>query len=118
MTDEILTEEERNQGIEVDDNGIRGRRVKVVMINPFDFVGLLTKGAKFRRYTEIIAGVPIDAEILAMSADTNRHGIMFVIHSDTYPIVPLIEMPPIEALEIQTELKNATKALKTRKKKK
>lgn len=102
---------------EKDEAGNPGRRVKIVMVNPWDFIGLLTKGMKFRRYTEVMQGIPADATVEAMSADTNRHGIMFVISSPTYDFVPVTQMPPIQMLEIQTELKNATKAKRKPRKK-
>lgn len=103
---------------ERDQKRMQDRRVKVIMINPFDFMGLLTKGLEFRRYTKIVKGVPDDAQMLALSADTNRHGIMMVIWSSTYPPVKVGEMPPVELLEIQTELRGATKKSAPKRKKK
>lgn len=103
---------------EMNDKGEPCRRVKIVMVNAYEFVPLLTKGMVFRRYTKMLDGVPADAKLLAMSADTNRHGIMFVIESSEYDLIPLTEMPPIQRLDIQTELKNATKAVRSKRKKK
>lgn len=101
---------------EMNDKGEPCRRVKIVMVNAYEFVPLLTKGMVFRRYTKMVQGIPADAKVLAMSADTNRHGIMFVIESAEYPLVPLVQAPPIQLLEIQTELKNATKSIKGKRK--
>lgn len=99
------------------EDGTPARRVKILMINAYEFVPLFTKGMVFKRYTELINGAPKDAKILAMSGETQRHGILFVVESKEYPLVPLTEIPPIQLVAIQTKLKGATKVKASKRKK-
>ncbi len=88
---------------------IAGRRVKMLMVNPTDFMFLFTKGIEFRKHTKLIKGLPEDAKLISLAAETVRHGIIFVVESATYKEIPINEMPPIEIVEIQHGLPGATK---------
>lgn len=85
------------------------RRAKMLMVNPADFMYLFTKGLEFRKHTKLIAGIPDDAELIAVAAEPVRHAIMLVVKSSTYEPIPIDQMPPIELVEIQTGRIGATK---------
>lgn len=85
------------------------RRAKMLMVNPGDFMFLFTKGLKWRKNTQLIAGIPDDAELIAVAAEPVRHAIMLVVKSSTYEPIPIDQMPPIELVEIQTGRVGATK---------
>lgn len=85
------------------------RKVRMLMVNPSDFLYLFTKGLKVRKRFQIISGVPDDAMLLAISADPIRHAIVLVVQSESYEPIPTTDMPPIEMVEIELGLKDATK---------
>lgn len=93
------------------------RKVKMLMVNPVDFMYLFTKGLEFRKQTKIMEGVPEDATLLTLAADPIRHGIMMVVESETYEPIPINEMPPVEVVSINTGVKDATKKKKVPRKK-
>lgn len=93
------------------------RRAKMLMVNPADFMYLFTKGLEFRKHTKLIAGIPEDAELIAVAAEPVRHAIMLVVKSKTYEPIPINEMPPIELVSIQTGRVGATKKKKQPRKK-
>lgn len=96
---------------------IPNRRVKMLMVNPTDFMFLFTKGLKWRKNTTIIAGVPDDARVIAVAADSMRNGIMLVVESAQYDEVPVNVLPPVEPVGIDVGVRNATKKKKQPRKK-
>jgi hypothetical protein len=102
----------------MEDLKIPTRRVKMLMVNPADFMFLFTKGLVFRKRTRIISGVPEDAKLIALAADSARNGVMLVVESETYDEVPINVLPPVQVVEIDTRtLDDAKKKKATRKKK-
>lgn len=85
------------------------RRAKMLMVNPSDFMFLFTKGLEFRKNTKLIEGIPEDAQLIAVAAEPVRHAVMLVVKSDSYPPIPISEMPPVELVKIQTGVIGATK---------
>ena len=100
------------------DTKVPTRRVKMLMVNPADFMFLFTKGLKFRKNYKIIKGVPEDAQIIAAVADSARNGIMLVVKSAEYDEVPINVLPPVEPVEIDLNaVDKPTKKVVKRKKK-
>lgn len=93
------------------------RRVKMMMVNPADFMFLFTKGMTFRKHTKLIEGLPEDAQLIAIAADSVRNGIMLVVQSESYDPVPATVLPPVEMVKIQTGVVGATKKKKAPRKK-
>lgn len=94
------------------------RRAKMLMVNPTDFMFLFTKGLEFRKHTKLLEGIPEDAVLLAVAAEPVRHGIMLVVQSESYPEIPINQMPPVELVSIKTGITGATKKNKVSRKKK
>jgi hypothetical protein len=99
------------------DAKIPTRRVKMLMVNPADFLFLFTKGLEFRKHTKLLEGVPADAQLIAIAADSVRNGIMLVVQSASYAEVPINVLPPVEPISIDVGVKNATKKKKQPRKK-
>lgn len=93
------------------------RRVKMLMVNPTDFMFLFTKGLTFRKTTKIIDGVPEDAKLIAVAADSSRNGIMLVVESAEYDEVAINVLPPVQPVSIEVGDKSATKKKKAPRKK-
>lgn len=94
------------------------RRVRMLMVNPADFMYLFTEGLVFRKRAELIKGVPDDAVLIAIAADSMRNGIMLVVQSKTFDEIPINELPPVIPVSIQTGVVGATKKKKGPRKKK
>lgn len=93
------------------------RRVRMLMVNPADFMFLFTKGLAFRKRTKIIEGVPEDASLIAVAADSARNGIMLVVESTEYDEIPINVLPPVQVVNIDTRIIGATKKKKAPRKK-
>jgi len=76
------------------------RRVKFLMINPANFMQLFRKGLKLHTGYKVIEGVPADAQIVTITYDNLRNGIVVVVESETYDEVEPGVIPPIEAVSI------------------
>lgn len=86
------------------------RRVKMLMVRPGDFMFLFTKGLRFQKNFKVIKGVPDDAQIIAVAPDSIRNGIMLVVQSKEYKLIPINVLPPVEPVEIDLDgIKDATK---------
>lgn len=94
------------------------RRVKMLMVNPADFMFLFTKGLVFRKRTRIISGLPEDAKLVTIAADSARNGIMLVVESEEYDEVPINVLPPVQVVEIDTRTLEDSKKKKASRKKK
>lgn len=99
------------------DAEIPTRRVKMLMVNPADFMFLFTKGLVFRKRTRIVKGIPEDAKLVAVAADSMRNGIMLVVESSEYEEVPINVLPPVQVVEIDTRTMDEVKKRIVRKKK-
>jgi hypothetical protein len=93
------------------------RKVKMMMVNPADFMFLFTKGMTFRKHTKLIEGLPADAQLIALAADSVRNGIMLVVQSESYEPVRADTLPPVELVRIQTGVIGATKKKASKRKK-
>lgn len=93
------------------------RRVRMLMVNPADFMFLFTKGMLYRKTTRIIEGVPDDARLIAVTADSARNGIMLVVESAEYDEIPINVLPPVQPVSINVGDKSATKKKKAARKK-
>lgn len=94
------------------------RRVRMLMVNPTDFMFLFKKGMVFAKGYKIIDGVPEDAKIIAVAPDSIRNGIMLVVESSTYEEIPINVLPPVQPVSIDLLVKNGTKKKKVPRKKK
>lgn len=88
------------------------RRVKMLMVNPADFMYLFTKGLKVRKGFQLIDGIPDDAVLIQVAADPVRYGIMLVVESESYEPVPVSVMPPVELVGIQLGKGNTKEMVK------
>lgn len=93
------------------------RRVKLLMVNPTDFMYMFTKGLKWRKNWSIIEGVPEDAKVIAITPDSIRNGIMLVVESDSYDEIPINVLPPAEPVSIDMTNRPQKKIPKRKKKK-
>ncbi len=93
------------------------RRVRMLMVQPADFMSLFTKGLVFNKRTELLEGIPDDAKLITLAPDSVRNGVMLVVESSEYEAIPINVLPPVQAVQIHIGVKNATKAKKTRRKK-
>jgi hypothetical protein len=91
------------------DTKIPTRRVKMLMVNPVDFVFLFTKGLRFRKNYVLVEGVPEDAKVITAVADSARNGIMMVVQSEEYDEVPINVMPPVQPISIDMAAVDTTK---------
>lgn len=93
------------------------RRVRMYMVKPADFMFLFTKGLKWRKNTTIVKGCPEDAIVIAVAPDSIRNGIMLVVQSKEFDEIPINVLPPVEPIEIDVGVANATKKKKAPRKK-
>lgn len=96
---------------------IPNRRVRMLMVNPTDFIFLLTEGLRFDKRTQIIKGVPEDAKVIAVAPDSMRNGIMLVVESKEYDEIPINVLPPVQPVQIDIGVPGATKKKKGPRKK-
>lgn len=97
--------------------GVPVRRVKMLMVNPVDFMYLFTKGLEFRKHTKLIEGLPDDALLISVAAEPVRNGIILVVKSESYDPTPLSALLPVELVSISTGMPDATKKKKVPRKK-
>lgn len=107
-------EAERNA--KVNPQGVPMWRVRYLMVNPVDFLKLLTVGMTFAKRAEIIEGVPADAFVRNITVDHVRGGIIFVVESKEYEEVPRTDMPPVQLVSIKQGVEGATKPKKKKRK--
>jgi len=85
------------------------RRVRFLVVNPSDFLMLFTKGLTLAKRMHVFEGVPADAQLVSMTVDHVRGGIILVAQSNEYEHVPLTVMPPIQLVSIRLGVEGATK---------
>lgn len=100
------------------DTKVPTRRVKMLMVNPADFMFLFTKGLVFRKRTRIISGVPDDAKLITVAPDSVRNGIMLVVESEEFDEIPINVLPPVIVVEIDTRTLEDSKKKKASRKRK
>lgn len=77
-----------------------GRRVKLLMVNPPDFMSLFKKGLQVRGGWKLIEGIPKDAKLLTIAYEPARNGVMIVVESAEYELVARDQVPPVQRVEI------------------
>ena len=92
------------------------RRVRFLVVNPTDFLLLLTKGLVLSKRIELLEGVPADAMLVNMTVDHVRGSIVFVVQSSEYDEVELKDMPPVQEVAISQGVKDATKKARSKRK--
>jgi hypothetical protein len=92
-------------------------RRRFLMVNPQDFLQLFTKGLVLSKRMSVFTGVPADAMIVSMTVDHVRGGIMLLCQSDEYEEIPATDMPPVQMVEIELGVKDATKKARSTRKK-
>lgn len=110
-------EEKPALGKEVPEEQVPTRRTRVMMINPVEWMALFTTGLKFAKQTQLIEGVPADAQLIGAAYDIRRDAILLVIESDEYEPVPITKQPPTQLVRIKIGVEGATKKKKATRKK-
>ena len=100
-------EQERNA--KVNEKPIAMHRVRYLMVNPADFLQLFSEGLVLAKRMAVFTGVPADARVKNMTVDHVRGGIILVVESSEYEELPMTDMPPVQLIEIQQGVKDATK---------
>lgn len=114
-----VVQRDENDPEKLKDAKIPTRRVKMLMVNPTDFMFLFTKGLKFRKNYKLVKGVPEDAQVIAVAPDSVRNGIMLVVQSSEYDEVPINVLPPVQPIDIDLDsVDRPTKKAKAPRKKK
>ena len=108
-------EQERNA--KVNEAPVMTHRVRYLMVNPQDFLSLFTEGIVLAKRMRVLTGVPADAKVKNMTVDHVRGGIILVVESSEYEELPMTDMPPVQMVEIEQGVKDATKSAKTKRKK-
>lgn len=84
-------------------------RVRFLIIDPNQFLSIFTKGLVLAKRVRVLKGVPEDAEVVRMTVDHVRGGIILVVRSDEYEEIPINKMPEVQYIEMDLGNKNATK---------
>lgn len=108
-------EAERNK--RANDKPVATRRARFLMINPQDFLMLFTKGLVLAKRISVFTGVPADAQVVSFTTDHVRGGVMLLVTSEEYEEIPMTDIPPVQIVEIEQGVKDATKKAKTKRKK-
>lgn len=116
-TDQEVKEAPKEESPDVEPEVIY-RKVKVLLVNPVDFMYLFVKGMKFRKQTKIMEGLPEDAELVGCAYDAIRGAIMMVVKSEEYEPIPTTDSPPAQFMKIQIGDRKATKKKPVARKKK
>lgn len=93
------------------------RRVRMMMMQPSHFMSMFTKGLVFDKRTEIIEGLPEDAKLISIAADSARNGIMLVVESKEFDEIPINVLPPVIPIRVDIGVIRSTKKKAKRKKK-
>lgn len=114
MTDKKEDKEPKAMGKpqEMFDEKTPTRRVRFLIINPVDFLYLFSKGLVLAKRTQIFEGVPEDAEVVSMTVDHVRGGIILVVKSQEYEPIPMTVLPPVQEIKIRIGVEGATKKRK------
>jgi hypothetical protein len=91
-------------------------RERFLMINPQDFLMLFEQGLVLAKRTKVFTGVPADAKVTGFTVDHVRGGVILIVRSDEYDEIPVTEMRPVQHIEIEIGVKNATKSTKNKRK--
>ena len=92
-------------------------RRRFLIVNPTEFIGFFTKGFVFAKRVKMIEGVPEDAQVVSMTVDHVRNGLVFLVESEEYDEIPMTQMPPVQHISIEFGVQNATKKKKPSRKK-
>ena len=92
-------------------------RRRFLIVNPTEFIGFFTKGFVFAKRIKLIEGVPEDAQVVSMTVDHIRNGLVFLVESAEYDEIPMTQMPPVQHISIELGVQNATKKKSSARKK-
>lgn len=76
------------------------KRYKFLHMTPENFLFLFKEGMKYKKNFAITQGFPEDAKAVAVVANTTTQGIMILVYSEKYDVVPDGEQPPVEKIVI------------------
>lgn len=76
------------------------RKVRMMMVNPADFMSLFGKGLKVRKGFKIIEGLPDDAKLINIAYDAMRGAVQLVVESETFDAIPITVLPPVQVVKI------------------
>lgn len=79
------------------------RRIKLVMVNPANFMSLFKTGMRVKKNFEVVKGIPRDATILTISYDAARAAIIVILESEDFDEVPVGDIPPSIPIEIDVK---------------
>lgn len=100
----------------MNDKFARTRRVKMLMVNPVDFMFLFTKGLRIRAGWKILKGLPADATLVNVAYEPSRGAIILVVESTEYDEVERGVLPPYELIELDVQDKRFRMPDKSKKK--
>lgn len=96
---------------------VETRRVRTMVINPYEFMFLFGEGLVFKKRTTLIEGVPEDAKLIGLTYDTRRDRILMVVESKSYEPCKITDVPPMQPILIDLGVVNATRKKKVPRKK-
>ena len=88
------------------------RRRRFLIVNPTEFLSFFHEGLVLAKRVSVIKGVPADAKVVSMTVDHIRNGIVLLVESEEYELVPMTQMPPVQHIEIRLGVEGATKKKK------
>lgn len=86
------------------------RKIRLLYVDPSQFMSLFKDGMKFREDVKLISGVPLDAKLLAVTYDPTVHGILLVVTSDEYEDVPHGRALPMVQVDLRVGKPTAGKS--------
>ena len=80
---------------------VESRKMKIIFIDPVQFMAFFREGLEIRESYKIIKGIPGDAQILGVSYDVRMNGIVMVVYSEYFEEVEKGAQLPVLPVEIQ-----------------
>lgn len=77
------------------------RKIKLLYVDPGQFMSLFKEGLKVREDFEIVAGLPKDAQVMGVTYEPRVGGILIVIYSETFEETPHGEILPMVQVNIK-----------------
>ncbi len=77
------------------------RKMKLLYVDPSQFMSIFKEGMKFREGFEIVAGIPDDAQVLGVTYEPSVHGILIVVSSESYEDIPHGKALPMVQVDIK-----------------
>lgn len=79
---------------------IKTRNLALLFVEPAGFAALFREGMQWRANSKIVKGIPKDAKVEYVFANSERAGVMIMLSSKNFEPVMNGVMPPILPIEI------------------